>query len=95
MTCDAVNRPPILFGMLDGMVEHLFSAPQLARLDAMGRILDHVPIASWDDPRADAQNIHFIMFHALVRRIGIVANTRIDAFHLVRGNASTHPGTTQ
>ena len=36
------------------MVEHLFSAGQLARLDAAGHILDRAPLASWDDPRADA-----------------------------------------
>jgi phosphoglycerate dehydrogenase-like enzyme len=49
-----VTRPPILFGMLDGMVDHLFDAGQLARLDAAGAILDRVPLASWDDSRADA-----------------------------------------
>jgi phosphoglycerate dehydrogenase-like enzyme len=56
LTCEyaLVIRPPILLGMLDGMIEHLFSESQLARLDAAGRILDRVPLASWDGPRADA-----------------------------------------
>ena len=49
-----MTRPPIALGMLDGMVEHLFSASHLARLDTAGRILDRAPLASWDDPRADA-----------------------------------------
>src|SRR3954471_16411412 len=40
--------------MLDGMVQHLFTPNQLARLDACGRIADPVPLSSWDDPRADA-----------------------------------------
>jgi phosphoglycerate dehydrogenase-like enzyme len=44
----------IVLGMLDGMVEHLFTRAQLERLGRCGRIADAVPIASWDDPRADA-----------------------------------------
>ena len=47
-------RPGIVLAMLDGMVEHLFTPAQLARLDAVGRILDPAPLARWDDPRADA-----------------------------------------
>lgn len=46
--------PGIVFGMLDGMVEHLFGAGQRERLARCGRILDPTPLASWDDPRADA-----------------------------------------
>lgn len=46
--------PGIVFGMLDGMVEHLFSRGQRERLARCGRILDPVPLASWDDPRADS-----------------------------------------
>jgi phosphoglycerate dehydrogenase-like enzyme len=46
--------PGIAFGMLDGMVEHLFRADQRDRLARCGRILDPVPLAGWDDPRADA-----------------------------------------
>lgn len=49
-----VTRPAIVLGMLDGMVEHLFTPTQLARLDVAGRVLDWTPVASWDDPRADA-----------------------------------------
>jgi Phosphoglycerate dehydrogenase and related dehydrogenases len=40
--------------MLDGMVEHLFTSAQLARLEVSGRILDRAPLSSWDDPRAGA-----------------------------------------
>jgi len=40
-----------VLGMLDGMVEHLFTPAQLARLAACGEILDPVPLSSWDDPR--------------------------------------------
>jgi phosphoglycerate dehydrogenase-like enzyme len=46
--------PGIVFGMLDGMVEHLFTADQRDRLARCGRILDAAPLAAWDDPRADA-----------------------------------------
>ena len=47
------SRPAIVFGMLDGMVEHLFTPDQLARLDTVGRVLDLQPLAAWADPRAD------------------------------------------
>jgi phosphoglycerate dehydrogenase-like enzyme len=43
----------IVFGMLDGMVEHLFTSGQLERLARCGPIPDPVPLSSWDDPRAD------------------------------------------
>lgn len=46
--------PVIVFGMLEGMIGHLFTPGQLARLAASGRIADPVPLSSWDDPRADA-----------------------------------------
>ena len=49
-----MEEPVIVFGMLDGMVEHLFTPAQLARLAACGTIADPVPISAWDDPRADA-----------------------------------------
>lgn len=45
--------PGIVFGMLDGMVGHLFGADQQARLGRCGRVLDPEPLSSWDDPRAD------------------------------------------
>ena len=48
------DRPGILLAMLDGMVGHLFTTAQLARLDAVGRILDPDPLTSWEDPRAGA-----------------------------------------
>ncbi|MGZ4794825.1 MAG: hydroxyacid dehydrogenase [Acidimicrobiia bacterium] len=47
------DRPGIVFGMLDGMLEHLVTRRQLERLEAVGRILDRRPLAAWDDPRAD------------------------------------------
>ena len=45
-------KPTVVFGMLDGMVEHLFTADQLARLGAVGEICDPVPFATFDDERA-------------------------------------------
>jgi len=48
------HAPAIMFGMLDGMVEHLFTRGQRARLEAVGRVLDPAPLSAWDDPRADA-----------------------------------------
>ncbi len=49
-----VATPVIVFGMLDGMVRHLFTPGQLARLEACGRIPDPAPISDWSDERADA-----------------------------------------
>lgn len=46
--------PKIILGMLDGMVDHLFSAEQLARLASVGEIIDPVPFSSFDGDRADA-----------------------------------------
>ena len=51
-------KPTIVFGMLDGMVEHLFTADQLARLAAVGEILDPLPFSSFDDDRAAAALAH-------------------------------------
>lgn len=45
-------KPTIVFGMLEGMVEHLFNADQRARLAAVGEIVDPLPFASFDDDRA-------------------------------------------
>ncbi len=44
--------PRIVFGMLDGMVEHLFTAEQRTRLEAAGDVVDPVPFANFDDERA-------------------------------------------
>ena len=49
----SVTKPVIVFGMLDGMVRHLFTPGQLARLETCGRIPDPVPLSAWDDERAD------------------------------------------
>ena len=49
-----MTQPVIVFGMLDGMVRHLLTPDQIARLEACGRIPDPAPISSWDDERADA-----------------------------------------
>ncbi|MBK5289705.1 MAG: hydroxyacid dehydrogenase, partial [Acidimicrobiia bacterium] len=46
--------PKIILGMLDGMVDHLFTAEQLARLDAVGDIIDRVPFSTFDDDRSTA-----------------------------------------
>ncbi len=47
-------KPTIVFGMLDGMVEHLFTPDQLHRLAAIGEILDPRPFSNFDDDRAAA-----------------------------------------
>ncbi len=52
------TKPRIVFGMLDGMVEHLFTADQLARLGAVGEIGDPVPFATFDDERAATALAH-------------------------------------
>ena len=49
-----MTKPTIVFGMLDGMVEHLFTPEQLTRLAAVGEILDPLPFTSFDDDRAAA-----------------------------------------
>jgi phosphoglycerate dehydrogenase-like enzyme len=49
-----VARPAIAFAMLEGLVDHAFTPEQRARLDAVGRIVDRVPLASFDDERARA-----------------------------------------
>jgi phosphoglycerate dehydrogenase-like enzyme len=51
---DGARRPAIVFGMLDGMVEHAFSREQRDRLAAVGDVLDPVPLSDFADPRADA-----------------------------------------
>ena len=48
-----------------------------------------------DDPRADTEHIHIIVFHALVRRIGIMADTRINTSHLVCSDARAHTRSAQ
>ena len=49
-----MTRPAVVLGMLNGMAEHLFTPSQLARLGTAGHVVDPQPLASWDDPRADA-----------------------------------------
>ena len=46
-----MNKPAIVLAHMDGL--HPFDDEALARLDRAGRLLDRVPLASWDDPRAD------------------------------------------
>lgn len=48
-----MTRPAIVLAMLDGIVDHVFTAEQLDRLATCGRLLDRVPLASYDDDRAD------------------------------------------
>lgn len=45
-----------------------------------------------DDARAQAEDVHRVVFHALMGGVGVVANTRVNARNLVRGDARTHPG---
>lgn len=45
--------PAIVLGMLDGLVDEALGQPALDRLAGCGTLLDPVPLASWDDPRAD------------------------------------------
>ena len=40
-----------------------------------------------DDPSADAQHVHVVVFDALVSRIGVMANRRADPGDLVRRHA--------
>jgi phosphoglycerate dehydrogenase-like enzyme len=47
-----VARPKIAFAMLDGFVDHAFTAEQLERLGTVGELVDPVPLASFDDDRA-------------------------------------------
>lgn len=47
-----------------------------------------------DDARAETQDVHFVMFYALMRGVGIVAQPSVDAFHFVGGNARAYAGAT-
>jgi hypothetical protein len=44
-----------------------------------------------DDARPDAQHIHVIVLDTLVSGIGVMADTRIYAFHFVCGDTCSHP----
>src|SRR5262245_24219085 len=48
-------RPAILLAMLDGMLDHAFTAAQLERLDSAGRLIDRSPLATFDGDEAGAQ----------------------------------------
>ena len=48
------ERPAILLAMLDGMLEHAFTADQLDRLETAGRLIDPMPLSTFDGERADA-----------------------------------------
>jgi len=49
-----VKRPVIALAMLDGLVDHAFTATHFARLEAAGEVLDHTPLTRFDDDRAAA-----------------------------------------
>ena len=46
------DRPAIVITHMEGLTA--FDDATLDRLDQVGRVLDRQPLASWDDPRADA-----------------------------------------
>jgi phosphoglycerate dehydrogenase-like enzyme len=46
-----MNRPAILIAHMEGLDP--YDNAMLDRLDTIGRVLNHDPITSWDDPRAD------------------------------------------
>lgn len=50
---DDGERPGIVLAMLDGLVDWAFRPEHLARLEAVGELLDRVPLADFGDPRAD------------------------------------------
>jgi phosphoglycerate dehydrogenase-like enzyme len=47
------DRPAILLAMLDGMLEHAFTAEQLDRLQRAGRLIDPMPLSTFDGKHAD------------------------------------------
>jgi phosphoglycerate dehydrogenase-like enzyme len=47
-----MTRPRIALSMLDGMLGYAFAPEHLERLEAVGEIIDPVPLASFDDDRA-------------------------------------------
>jgi len=47
-----MTRPAIVIAHMEGL--RAFDDATLDRLDRAGRLLDREPLASWDDPRADA-----------------------------------------
>jgi hypothetical protein len=44
-----------------------------------------------DNPAAQAKDVHVVVFNALVRRIGIVAERRVDSRDFVGGDAGPYP----
>ncbi|MEQ8841584.1 MAG: hydroxyacid dehydrogenase [Acidimicrobiales bacterium] len=46
-----MDRPGIVIAHMDGITP--FDEAAIDRLDQIGRVLDRVPLASWDDPRAE------------------------------------------
>ena len=47
-----MSKPRIALAMMDGLVDHAFTADQLARLDVVGEVIDAKPLASFDEDRA-------------------------------------------
>ena len=54
------------------------------RLDQLGRDRDS------DHARTEHKNIHIVMFHALVRRVRVMANGGSDSVNLVRRDGCAH-----
>ena len=46
-----MKRPVIALAMLDGLVEHAFTATHFARLEAVGDVIDRAPLPRFDDDR--------------------------------------------
>lgn len=47
-----MTSPKIALAMLDGLVDHAFTPAQLARLGAIGEVIDARPLTSFDEDRA-------------------------------------------
>jgi phosphoglycerate dehydrogenase-like enzyme len=47
------RRPAIVLAMMDGLVEHAFTAGHLGRLSAAGELLDEAPLTDFDGGRAE------------------------------------------
>jgi hypothetical protein len=43
-----------------------------------------------NNARSKAQNIHIIVFHPLMSRIGVMAQVGINSLHFISGNAGAH-----
>ena len=74
-------------------LQHLGQPPRVTLAAGIGGIEEGVDDLEGkfgtDDPSTNAQDIHVIVLHALMRRVGVVTNRRADARNLV--GRDTHP----